>query len=147
MRDDYIKEIFVKNADIWGALVSLIPYISEKAKGLNAKQRAATLALLKKYVFSSEYATKPIPAKAVCLQLREIAASILKPMSAARIAKELPQHWIGKLHEELGASVGRKSAKTKKATRAKTKKATSAKLKRCPKGTRRNKRTGNCEPT
>ena len=120
-----------------GALVSLIPYISESTKGLNAKQRAATLALLKKYIFSSEYATKPIPPKEVCLVLRQIAASILKSTTTRQVAKELPGHWIVMLKEELGASVGRKSTKTRKTI--------SAKLKRCPKGTRRNKRTGKCE--
>lgn len=136
MRDDYIKEVFMKNADIWGALVSLISYVSPKATGLTATQRATTLELLRKYLFSSEYATKPIPPKAVCLELREIAASIMKPLSAMQVSRELPKPWVGMLHEELGASVGRKSSKGKK----------TKKQKRCPNGTRRNKRTGDCEP-
>ena len=136
MRDDYVREVFIKNADIWGALVSLVSYISPMATGLTATQRATTTELLRKYIFSSEYATKPIPPKAVCLELREIAASIMKPLSAKQVSRELPKPWIGMLHEELGSSVGRKSSKDRK----------TKKQKRCPNGTRRNKRTGDCEP-
>jgi hypothetical protein len=142
LRDSYIKEVFLKNADIWGAVVSLVPYISRAATGLTPGQRAATSQLLKKYIFSSEYATKPIPAKEVCSSLRKIATDILVPMSAAQTAKELPPHWLGKLYKDLGLAAVPKAAPKP----AKTQKAVGSKPKRCPNGTRRNKRTGECEP-
>ena len=168
VKDEYLKKVFIPNADIWGVLVTLYSFLDKRVSGVKEIEKSAIIMLIKEYLFSSKYAAKPMPGKDIVKSLKIIALSILKGSNINESREALPVEWQNNLVEWLSDSsfarqftekskTAEKSKTTvkkraiKKATTVKrspvAKKSSSPKRKsRCPNGTRRNKKTGNCEP-
>jgi serine/threonine protein kinase len=176
MKDEYLKKVFLPNTDVWGALVTLYSFLNQSVTGVKPTEKEAIVNVIKKYLFSSEFAVKPLPVKDVIDQLKAISLAILKRTTISESRDALPVEWQNNLVEWLNDSSLQKSfsAKSKTAAQKKSvkkettvkrspaaKKAPATRRKarvsarkgpatkrkaRCPNGTRRNKITGNCEP-
>ena len=141
----YFFDVYIKNLDIWGALTSyleILKALEKKTIVLESKKREKIIKLvrniLKSYLYTIEYATKPININKLVEEMKEINKVLgIKIESVAKVAS--PKAKV--------ASPKAKAASPKaKAASPKAKVASpKAKNARCPNGTRRNKDTGNCD--
>ena len=168
MNNEYLKKVFIPNADLWGVLVTLYSFLDKSITGVKEIEKNAITMVIKEYLFSSKYAAKPMPSKEIVKSLKLIAVSILKGSNINESRAALPIEWQNNLVEWLSDSSfalqftekskavekSKTTVKKKPAKKATTvkrspvgKKSSTPKRKsRCPNGTRRNKKTGNCEP-
>ena len=168
-KNEYIKEVFIPNVDVWGTLTTFLHFLDDSVTGVKPAQKEQIVSLIKKYMLSSEYAVKAMPVGEIARTLFKISLDVLDKENGFR---GMPQQW----QENYAKWITRKqsplpspkpapkkaSASQSKATKTKTKKISpkpkaspvrrspspksKSKRTRCPNGTRRNKKTGKCEP-
>ena len=165
-QDKYCETVYLKNIDIWGALISLLPYLesarrSSGAVALTDAEAAALRMILVKYLYSSTFATKAIPVPELVEDLRNMAMVIINRKGPLYIRNQL-QSWGPSFTHLFNALVPlkkqlqveqkdipvevTKTIKPAGKTTKRTSKGPTKRAKRCPNGTRRNKKTGECEP-
>jgi hypothetical protein len=161
----YAKKVYLNNADVWGALSSLLPFARIRSGRAHMQQASGMLrGIMTKYMYSSQYAAKAIPIDKLISDLHDVAITILQENGVAHVkafAKSVRTPHGAGIREKnflyfLKAgkieaprfnhlpAKGIASSVTPKAKAAGMTKKT--RRTRCPNGTRRNRRTGNCEP-
>jgi hypothetical protein len=172
-KERYCENVYLKNVDIWGALITLLPYLENDAPALGDSEKAALRMVLVKYLYSSTFAAKAIPISELVGDLQYMAMLLINRKGPLYIRSQL-QSWgpsfthlynsLVPLKDHLEvikphtpspespktkapkAKATRTKTKAKRESKGKTTKPKSETRKRCPNGTRRNKKTGECEP-
>ena len=166
-QEKYCENVYLKNVDIWGVLISLLPYLDSVVRGnfgavaLMDSEKIALRMLLVKYLYSSTFAAKAIPIQELVGDLRHMAMVLINRKSPLYIRSQL-QSWgpsfthlynsLVPLKEQLEVEQKNppvevtKTIKPARKTTKRTSKGSTKRTKRCPNGTRRNKKTGECEP-
>ena len=172
-KESYCENVYLKNVDIWGALITLLPYLENDAPALEDSEKAALRMVLVKYLYSSTFAAKAIPIPELVSDLQYMAMLLINRKGPLYIRSQL-QSWgpsfthlynsLVPLKDHLEvikphtpspeapktkapkAKATRTKTKAKRESKGKTSKPNSETRKRCPNGTRRNKKTGECEP-
>jgi hypothetical protein len=86
----YFYDVFSKNVDIWGFLLSYVPIIEFGAEKFHIDIVNAVCRILLKYCFSPEFATKPIILNELTLDLQSlnaIAAGVVRKHSKSPLVK------------------------------------------------------------
>ena len=68
----YFYDVFVKNVDIWGFLLSYVPMMEHGLGHFHIDLINGVCRILLKYCFSTEFATKPIDVAELVLDLRSL---------------------------------------------------------------------------
>lgn len=79
----YFYEVFTKNVDVWGFLLSYVPLIEYGANIFHTELINGICRILLKYCFSPEFATKPIMVSELAMELESLndIASVYKQSS------------------------------------------------------------------
>jgi hypothetical protein len=87
MFDDtkYFYEVFAKNVDIWGFLLSYVPLIEYGVGHFHPDLINGVCRILLKYCFSPEFAAKPIVVDELVLDLRSLNTIALDLMKKNKI--------------------------------------------------------------
>ena len=143
----YFHEVFIKNCDIWG-LLTCYDDIIKNSKKQKSKINESMKLLLYKYLYSRDYASKPIDVDKLVAELKDWIP--FKDNKSRKMTikvkrkkqKKITIESIGDNSPILPPPPGFSASVKKNRITIGTKK---VKERRCPNGTRRNKKTGNCD--
>lgn len=163
--ESYARNVYLNNADIWGALSALLPFARIIGGGSHSQKASGMLrGLMTKYMYSSQYAAKAIPSDQLISDLRDVAIMMLQVNGVENVkafAKAIrhpngegirEKNFLyflkhGKIEPAKFNNTSGRTPISKSTGKKKTKvHSTRTTRERCPKGTRRNKKTGKCEP-
>ena len=163
--ESYARNVYLNNADIWGALSALLPFARIIGGGSHSQKASGMLrGLMTKYMYSSQYAAKAIPSDQLISDLRDVAIMMLQVNGVENVkafAKAIrhpngdgirEKNFLyflkhGKIEPAKFNNTSGRTPISKSTGKKKTKvHSTRITRERCPKGTRRNKKTGKCEP-
>ena len=135
----YFFDVYLKNVDIWGFITIYFTFLMKRTKGAFSPEFYKGLKnLLIDYLLG--YPDKPIPINSLIKDLENLNDLIKPPTKTATIFIKLDKAPPTPKSFENKKSPVIEFVKNKASSPSKTKK------KRCPNGTRRNKKTGKCEP-
>ena len=162
--ETYAKNVYLKNADIWGALSALLPFAHIRGGGSHSQKASGMIrGIMAKYMYSSQYAAQAIPIDTLISDLRDVAIMMLQVNGVENVksfAKSIRRpngdgireknflYFLkhGKIEPAKFNNSPTRTTTAKPTTKKKAKvQSTKTSRSRCPNGTRRNRRTGNCE--
>jgi hypothetical protein len=142
LRDKYFTDVFQYNCDIWGALTTYITVLKSwrqsfpnKMKFMNSLRN-----ILLTYLFSADSCSKRYNVDKLISELTNLSKIVSKTVKLDKKKNKTKKEKKKKKEKTKKASVSIK----KKSSSSTRKMSFSWPGKRCPKGTRRNKRTGRC---
>ena len=143
-KEKYFIEVFSKNVDVWGFLMSYFPLVTFETKIKKDIEN-----ILIEYCFSPDYAAEVIPIKEIVDKLTNInnkykkhKLKIISNTNKFSNNKTI----INKTNGNKTNGINKRKTKKLKIVEVGAKKSFEWSGKRCPKGTRRNKKTGKCSP-